>query len=483
MRDKMRVYFGLDFGTTNSALVGIRKVGNTTSFIKFQDEAGNPFPSLVLLHKVDGTIKTGREAWRNQKALSDDYYVIHSIKSIIDTNKSWNVGNKKWTPIEVAGEIFKALKKQVSDRGYDLREAMVSIPVGFSSSKRICLREAAKLAGIEIVDFVSESTAAVFNNYTDVKDYSKVAVFDWGGGTLDVSILDNVDGSIAEIATAGLSIGGDDINKVIATQIHRRISKKYSLGKSFDNIQSNYQDNMLVECERAKKDLSSDELASIFLIDYDGVSEVIDEEISYEIFELMTKDIIDEAIKFFEDTVHNAGLSLDEIDCVIMVGGSTNLLPLYNKASEKWEEKHNIEVYYPEETGWDVAIGTAKLCVKSGDYTINDEISVILSDDKTHFPIINKGQKVDSLKSVSFRLIEDDQYAIFKFAANRELKSIKFIETYGFLDEKLDCSVYIDENRVLNIDIKSNRKPDSYLEKWVYPTLNFRYNLPIDWEV
>ena len=450
MRDKMRVYFGLDFGTTNSALVGIRKVGNTTSFIKFQDEAGNPFPSLVLLHKVDGTIKTGREAWRNQKTLADNYYVIHSIKSIIDTNKYWSVGNKKWTPIEVAGEIFKALKKQVS------------------SSKRSCLREAAKLADIEIVDFVSESTAAVFNNYKDVKDYSKVAVFDWGGGTLDVSILDNVDGSIAEIATAGLSIGGDDIDKVIATQIHRRISKKYSLGKSFDNIQSNYQDNMLVECERAKKDLSS---------------EVIDEEISYEIFELMTKDIIDEAIRFFEDTVHNAGLSLDEIDCVIMVGGSTNLLPLYNKVSEKWEEKHNIEVYYPEETGWDVAIGTAKLCVKSGDYTINDEISVILSDDKTHFPIISKGQKIDSLKSVSFRLIEDDQYAIFKFAANRELKSIKFIETYGFLDEKLDCSVYIDENRLLNIDIKSNRKPDSCLEKWVYPTLKFRYNLPIDWEV
>lgn len=111
MRDKMRVYFGLDFGTTNSALVGIRKVGNTTSFIKFQDGAHNPFPSLVLLHKVDGTIKTGYEVRRNQKQLAEDYYVIKSIKSIIDTNTYWSVGNKKWTPIEVAGEIFKALKK------------------------------------------------------------------------------------------------------------------------------------------------------------------------------------------------------------------------------------------------------------------------------------------------------------------------------------------------------------------------------------
>lgn len=182
MATGLKYYFGIDFGTTNSATVGYVVMDEKPEMVKYGDEEGRPIPSVVAIDRTTGNVFTGRDAWDKKMELSESCEYIPSVKTILDTEQVKTIAGREWTAVDVASEVFKQLKVNVKNRtGIDMEEATVAIPVGFSASKRAKLREAAEKAGIRVRSFISEPTAAFFANYNELKSSSIVAVFDWGG--------------------------------------------------------------------------------------------------------------------------------------------------------------------------------------------------------------------------------------------------------------------------------------------------------------
>ena len=228
MQSNIKYYFGIDFGTTNSALVTL-KVDERSRIItqKCGDDEERPIPSVVAIDK-EGNVFAGREAWRKKMQLRESCEYFSSIKTILDSEKEYEIAGKIWTPVDIAGEVFKHLKSIVKDRvNVDMtdKEAFISIPIGFSANKRSKLRQAAAKAGIKIKSFVSEPTAAFFANYEELKSSSVVAIFDWGGGTLDVSIIRHSNGKIFELAKEGMNVAGDH-GKPVPDYVDENVSTK-----------------------------------------------------------------------------------------------------------------------------------------------------------------------------------------------------------------------------------------------------------------
>ena len=262
-------YFGIDFGTTSSAVAGYTVMDHNPREILYGDEEGRPIPSVIAIDKKTGVVYTGRDAWDRKMELSESCLYVSSVKTILDKDTSINVAGKNWTPVDIAAELFKALRANVNKRtGVEMTKATVAIPIGFSPQKRQKLRAAAKMAGITIEEFISEPTAAFFANYEELRSSSVVAVFDWGGGTLDVSVLQNTNGKISELATSGLDIAGDYIDTKIAQRMHAKIARKKGKEVAFEDMPSNAQDLMRVRSERAKRALGDDDTATISINNY-----------------------------------------------------------------------------------------------------------------------------------------------------------------------------------------------------------------------
>ena len=269
MAANLNNYYGSDFGTTSSAVVGYMVMDHKPEQFLYGDDEGRPIPSVVAINKTSGEIITGREAWDKKMELSETCEYFSSIKSVLDRDTRYTIAGHEWTTVEIAAELFKALKTSVQERtGNELSTATIAIPIGFSPEKRDRLREAAGKAGITVNSFISEPTAAFFANYEELRSSSIVAVFDWGGGTLDVSILKNENGRISELATAGSNIAGDYIDNKIAQRIHAEIVRKKGIELAFADMPSSAQDMMRVRSERAKRALGDDDTATISINNY-----------------------------------------------------------------------------------------------------------------------------------------------------------------------------------------------------------------------
>ena len=179
----MADYFGIDFGTTNSAVVAIsaidgEQVGEPK---KIGEDEFHPLPSFVAINKETGEVKTGLDA-KKTISDSDEYQVFSSIKTVIDEDRSWEIAGRTWTQIDIAAELFKALKDNVREKtagAMNIETAVVAVPVGFSPKKKNNVRKAAKEAGIDISMFISEPTSAYCSRLEMMKQYKNVAVFDW----------------------------------------------------------------------------------------------------------------------------------------------------------------------------------------------------------------------------------------------------------------------------------------------------------------
>ena len=467
--------FGIDFGTTNSACVGVEGKKRVNMFT---DGHGNPFPSLVIIDRITGLVYCGRDAWRRREELRESCEVIASVKPLLDTGKAWNIAGRAWTPEDVAAQIFLALKDRVRKKtGEDLlKEAVVAIPVGFPAGKRASLRKAAALAGIDIKTFVSEPTAALFCHYEETGHYTRIGVFDWGGGTLDVSVIENKSGRIKELATAGLNLAGDHIDRRLAEWMHAEIIRKTNQKISFDEMPAAARDKMLAACEQAKRDLTWDERAEIQMVDY-GEVEYVYESIDYETFSELVSPFIDRAVRCFEDCIRQAATSITDLDCILMVGGSANLKPLTEKIADSWKGKE----FYPADSDWSVARGAAGLSMSPGKHLLAQNVGVIMSDG-TLYPLLQEGMPVEEQKftSATFAMVEDDPTAslIFSDGENRILGHLS-VPAFGFFKEKIQVDARIDRNLVLKIQARSLNRSTRTLREWQYSALRVDYLLPV----
>lgn len=479
--DRQINWFGIDFGTTNSAAVSFTGTDLlSVKEIDCGDYEGRPFPSLVAINVKNGSVITGREARERKNELSSEYKFFSSIKSIIGSDVPYEIAGKKWKPVDIAAEILKGLKRNVSEnKGLKCDEAIVAVPIGFTADKKKNLREAAKKAGINVKMFISEPTAAFCSNYMNLKGNKYVAVFDWGGGTLDIAMLKVEDGKVYEMATDGMSVAGDDIDKLIADKIHARIAEGKGIRKELSELDDITKDTLLMRCERAKCSFSDgDEVATIRINRYDEVG-TVRQSIEYDFFAELISPIVDDAIRLLEGVIRKAGLTTANVDKILCVGGSSKLRPF----REKIEEIYGREMlYYPEKVMWDIAKGAAIVNMSSGKFGLNQDLGLIL-DDGEFFPLILRGQTLPCReRAISFAITNDEKHAKFVVTDAKEPEKRSFtqyitVPAGGFMKEQFELACFIDPDHLFRLSIRSTQFMKQYLHFWTYDKLKIYYGI------
>jgi len=475
----MANYFGIDFGTTNSAVVVIPEIEEERyDEIKIGEDK-RPLPSFVAINKETGAVSTGRMA-KVELSGTEEYYLFPSIKTIIGEDMSWKIAGKTWTPVDIAAELFKSLKSNALTRtDMDMDRAVVAVPIGFSSKKKNALRRAAKLAGITITMFISEPTSAYCSRIQEMQRYKNVAVFDWGGGTLDVVILQVENGIIRELATCGMSSAGDDIDRKIAEKVCLKAAKKRGMDYTFEDLDPKYRQRLLNACERTKCDLADEDIAIVSLarLDEDGKLGRIRQEITYDYFSLLIENNVENAISCLEKAMRDAGLNAESLDCVLCEGGSSRLRPLQERLESIFDRDQLI---FPRTAMWDIASGAAEIACHPGCYTLSRPIGIMLSNDQ-FYPLMQVGQKLPTIeKTETFSTTDSDEEAKFIFTDSDDPGKQSFSELFpvpvrGFIDEVLKVTCFVDADMVFKAKISSNKTRDGWFRVWTYPNLKLSF--------
>ena len=478
----MANYFGIDFGTTNSAVVAIaaidgKKIGEAQ---RIGEDERHPLPSFVAINKTTGEVRTGLAAKRSISD-SDEYEVFSSIKTVIDEDRDWEIAGRTWTQIDIAAELFKALKNNVLEKTggvMKMEEAVVAVPVGFSPKKKNNIRRAAKEAGIKVSMFISEPTSAYCSRLDQMKKYKNVAVFDWGGGTLDVAVLRIEGNIISELATAGMTLAGNDIDKRIAENICLKVARKTNQDFSFDDLAPEFKLRLLDLCEQAKCNLADDDVASISIARLDRFGRAL-EKLDYDYFALLIENEVERAIDCLLNALSDAGMNRESVDCIICEGGSSRLRPLQEKLLEYFDRE---KLLFPRTAMWDIGSGAAEIAYRPGCYTLNSPIGILQSNNR-FYPLLKVGQRVPTQeKVIKFGVIEKTNEARFVLTDGETSESQTFTEYFpvklrGFSDEVLEVSCYIDADMVFRMKIHSNRMPDDVFRVWTYSNLKVSYEI------
>lgn len=477
-------WFGIDFGTTNSAAFSFTGVDKDSIIgIHYGDDEGRPFPSVVAIDKKTGEIVTGREAKDKRNVLVETHEYFSSIKSIIDSRKVWEIAGKTWTSEDIASEIFASLKNRIERDGNNpITEAVVAVPVEYSPTKKGHLRNAAKKAGIDIKMFMSEPTAAFCSNYSKLKNHTYIAVFDWGGGTLDIAVLKSEDGHVKELATESMKFAGNDIDRKLAEKFHSRFTRGAEHVISFNELDAVTKDQLLVKCEKAKCDFEDEDIVSISINKY-GKYGAVRESMDYEYFALLIENDIENAVKCLEKSIKQAGLNISNIDCILCVGGSSKLRSLKEKLCTIYGEDL---IYSPNRVMWDIARGAAITSTREGGYKLNKSLGMILSDN-SYMPLVHKGQKIpcEELNLTMGTVDQSDKgnkEARFVFTDAERSEQQDFIENFvlplrGFIDENIHLSCYIDQDNVFKLKVGSNKMLESSYRTWSYDKLKVNFSI------
>ena len=475
----MKRIFGIDFGTTSSAVVGTIIEDGIIKQIKYGVGSGVPFPSIVAISKTTGEILTGLEVKNKHEELSGTHEIIYSIKTHLDKENCKVIAGEEYYAEDIACELFTSLKRTVKERtNEDMTEAVVAIPVGFSARKREKLRIAAVMAGIKITSFVSEPTAAFFSNYDNLKSASTIVVFDWGGGTLDVSVLKNENGNIYEISKSGRNIAGDFIDNKIAKYVHAKILQEKQIETRFDDMPFTLQGKMRVQCERAKINFSENDMSMISVLNY-GQYGIVRTALDYKVFSELIAPEIKMAMDCLAEALVQADIGKANVDKVLLVGGSSKLRSLREQMFAEFGDK----VFIPENPEWDIGQGASLLALQGGSNFSNQSVGMIISDG-SYYEFLGKDTKLKEWKkNFRFAITDSSESAQFVFDGSPDIASMQSrcktldVPSYGFLQEKIEVTTEVDENLVFRLTAKSDRKSRNEQMTWEYENLKCYYKL------
>ena len=344
---------GIDLGTTNSC-VAVYEGGEPT--VITNPEGSRTTPSVVAFSK-DGERMIGQIAKR--QAITNPERTVMSIKRHMGTDYKVEIDGKKYTPQEISAMILQKLKADAeSYLGTTVTQAVITVPAYFSDSQRQATKDAGKIAGLDVLRIINEPTAAALAYGID-KDGTgqKVMIFDLGGGTFDVSILEISDGVFEVLATNGNTrLGGDDFDNRIIDWIAETFMKEnggIDLRKDKMALQ-----RLKEAAEKAKIELSGMASANINLpfITADATGpKHFNADLSRAKFNELTADLVDKCMGPCQQALKDAGLSISQIDKVLLVGGSTRI-PAVQEAVKKFSGKEPFKGINPDEC---VAIGAA----------------------------------------------------------------------------------------------------------------------------
>jgi len=347
----MAKIIGIDLGTTNSC-VAVMEGGEPT--VIANAEGARTTPSVVAFTKT-GERLVGQVAKR-QAVTNPDRTVI-SIKREMGTNFKVNIDDKSYTPPEISSMVLAKLKADAeSYLGETVSQAVITVPAYFSDAQRQATKDAGKIAGLEVLRIINEPTAAAFAYGMDKENDQKVMVYDLGGGTFDVSILDIGDGVFEVLATNGdTRLGGDDFDDAIINYLVAEFKKENGIDLSTDKMAMQ---RLKEAAEKAKIELSGVTTSTINLpfITADATGpKHLDITLTRAKFNELTANLVERTIIPTKKALSDAGLSASEIDKVVMVGGSSRI-PAVNEAVQKLIGKDPHKGINPDEC---VALGAA----------------------------------------------------------------------------------------------------------------------------
>ena len=390
----MGTVIGIDLGTTNSCVAVIE--GDTPTVIT-NKEGYRTTPSVVAFTKSKERIVG--DAAKRQAAVNSDR-TIFSIKRHMGTDYRRKIDGKYYTPQEISAFILMKLKEDAEDfLGQPVTDAVVTVPAYFTDAQRQATKDAGKIAGLNILRIINEPTSAALAYGLDNGTAQKVLVYDLGGGTFDVSVIDIGDNVIEVLATSGDNhLGGDDFDERIVNYLVEqfKISDGINLSKDASAMQ-----RLREEAEKAKKELSSSVTTNINLpfiaMSKDGPHH-IDITLSRQTFDELTADLVDRTITPVENALHDAGLSKTDINMVLLVGGSTRIPAVADKVRQLMgkEPSRNLN---PDEC---VALGAAVQGGKLGNQLqAGSAASEIILMDVTPMSL-----SIETMGGIASRLIE-----------------------------------------------------------------------------
>lgn len=320
MADLRDPVVGIDLGTTNS-VVAIVIDGQP----RVLDEAGEKLLPSVVGINPQGQLVTGVIA-QNQLAAFPDRTVA-SIKRRMGCMDPVSLGDQTFTPPEISAMILRRLRDRASRAiGQPVNRAVITVPAFFDENQRQATREAAALAGLSVERIINEPTAATLVYHAGSQDRKQIAVYDFGGGTFDVSIVRMEGGVIEVLSSRGdVRLGGDDLDEVLINHV----ADQFQAGQGVDlreSPQARYR--LWQACERAKRRLSTEETVEIveeFIAEKNGDPLHLTATVTRGKFEELIEPFVERTIRSLDEALREAGLTIHQIDDLVLVGGSTRI--------------------------------------------------------------------------------------------------------------------------------------------------------------
>ncbi|NIK77373.1 molecular chaperone DnaK [Paenibacillus castaneae] len=347
----MSKVIGIDLGTTNSC-VAVMEGGEA---VVIPNPEGNRTTPSVVGFKKDGERVVGETAKR--QAITNPDRTISSIKRHIGTNYKENIDGKDYTPEEISAIILQKLKSDAEAYlGQTVTQAVITVPAYFNDSQRQATKDAGKIAGLEVLRIVNEPTAAALAYGLEKTEDQTILVYDLGGGTFDVSILELGDGFFEVKATSGDNkLGGDDFDQIVIDHIVAEFKKEQGVDLSKDKSAVQ---RLKDAAEKAKKELSGTLTSAIslpFITMVDGVPQHLELSLTRAKFDELTAGLVERTLGPTRQALSDAGMSPSDIDKVVLVGGSTRI-PAVQEAVKKLIGKDPHKGVNPDEV---VSLGAA----------------------------------------------------------------------------------------------------------------------------
>jgi molecular chaperone DnaK len=452
---------GIDLGTTNSVIA--TKEGEQITIIS-NAEGSRTTPSVVAFSK-EGERLVGLLAKRQAIVNSDR--TISSIKRDMGTDRKIKIDDKSYTPQEISAMILQKLKRDAEDYlGEPVEKAVITVPAYFTDSQRQATKDAGTIAGMEVLRIINEPTAAALAYGENKEGEHKILVFDLGGGTFDVSILDVGDGVFEVLATAGNNrLGGDDWDMRIVDWMIEEFKKTEGVDLRNDRMAKQ---RLREAAEKAKVELSSMSETTIslpFITATNTGPKHLELKLTRAKFEDLTRDLLDKVVNPTMQAIKDSGLKKEEIQKVLLVGGSTRMPAVQKKIKELTGQEPTKGINPDECVAYGAAIQAAIMSGEHKDVVLVDVTPLSLGLETlggVFTKIIEKNTAIPVSKSQVFTTAANNQPAvdIKVYQGERSMAADNILLGNFVLDgippaprgvPQIEVTFNIDTNGILNV--------------------------------
>ena len=462
----MSKIIGIDLGTTNSC-VAVMEGGKST--VVANSEGARTTPSVVAFTKSNERL-VGEPAKR--QAVTNADHTISSIKREMGSDYRVNIDDKKYSPQEISAMILQKLKKDAEDYlGESVTEAVITVPAYFNDAQRQATKDAGKIAGLEVKRIINEPTAAALAYGLDNEKEQKIMVYDLGGGTFDVSVIEIGEGVIEVLSTAGNNrLGGDDFDQKITDYMLSEFNAAEGVDLSQDKMALQ---RLREAAEKAKKELSSATTTNInlpFITATQDGPKHFDMNLTRAKFDELTHDLVEKTAEPVKRALSDAGVTASELGQVLLVGGSTRIPAVQDKVKQLTGKEPSKTLNPDECVALGAAIQGGKLAgdAGAGDILLLDVTPLSLSIETmggVATRLIERNTTIPTKKSQIFSTAADNQTAVDINVVQGERQFAKDNKSLGQfrLDgipparrgvPQIEVTFDIDANGIVNVSAK-----------------------------